>query len=549
MSSILYIIYENNTTTPASYYPEASPRADIGIEQISSIINETHPTIDADLAMVTLLEMAEVIKRELSSGSWVQIGDFVTFQTLINAESDSVIIYFDDDNLEVIGYVYKDFAEAIGDAATFELLRYGFPREPWIQSAIESKYGLIDHVIDNHGLTITGEDFVLDKADPEQGVWIKSPAGNNYRQNKYTYISTGTIIITAELSGELGPAGQNSVEHELSIRASYDNGETISTGIYTTKIRGINDVDNDHRHIFLTGTQIDNVVQVIISDAPDELEVILTAEYDEGILSMYNDINSKVDIHSDGGYEIQIKGGYTASIEVLNRNTLISNIGVYGSSISELALLDVTIPISSLQNGVYVDDNVGSEEFTYYTFYIPDDADGLSIEIYNMTGDVDLYLKYSGQPTNSDYDYKSSRTTSTDQIIVKDPIAGLCNIGSFGFSGASSYRIIAFNEAILLTSGVKISSSAREKNYTYFKIQIPPASSNITLTCDNFPTDCDMYAKYSLFPDKEEYDYGSYNSGIEAEEISIPSPPEGTLFIGVLGFASDSTFDIIATLT
>ena len=159
MSSILYIIYENTETTPTTYYPEVYSRADIDIDQIASLINEAHKTIDVALVKVTLLEMAEVIKRELADGYWVSFDDFMTFQTGINAESTDTEIYLDEDDLQVIGYVYNVFTDAVEDAATFELLKYGFPRVPWILTAIESKYDLPDHVFENYGLIITGEDF------------------------------------------------------------------------------------------------------------------------------------------------------------------------------------------------------------------------------------------------------------------------------------------------------------------------------------------------------------------------------------------------------
>jgi hypothetical protein len=338
MSSILYIIYENTETTPTTYYPEVYSRADIDIDQIASIINEAHQTIDVALAKVTLLEMAKVISLELSSGYWVSFSDFMTFQTEINAESEDTEIYIDEDDLEVIGYVYNDFTDAVESAATFELLKYGFPREPWILTAIETKYNLPDHVVDNHGLIITGEDFVVDKSDSEQGVWIKSPAGNNYRQNKYTYVSDGEIIITAELSGENGPAGKNSVEVELSIRASYDDGSTISTGTYGNKLRRVNQISDTENKVFLTGSQTTCGVELLNFSYQQYEEIILYASTAEtGVdISLYEGDSLQDTVNVTENSSFLLYGTGAVELNVTDYSILLSNLSVGITEIAQL---------------------------------------------------------------------------------------------------------------------------------------------------------------------------------------------------------------------
>ena len=341
MSTILYIIYENNETTPTTYYPEVYSRTDIDIDQIASLINEAHQTIDVALVKVTLLEMAEVIKRELADGYWVSFDDFMTFQTGINAESTDTEIYLDEDDLQVIGYVYNAFTDAIEDAATFELLKYGFPRAPWILSAVDSKYGLVGHVVDNHGLTITGEDFVIDKSDTDQGVWIKSPAGNDYRQNKYTYVSSTMIIITAELSGEDGPAGKNSVEVELSIRASYDGGETISTGTYEKKLRRINQISNTENKAFLKDTQTTCGVTVKNLGYQQYEEIIIYASVSgTGIeISLYEGKELKDTANITGNEVVYLYGTGHVKINISDYSSFLSNLSA--GLIETIKLMDV----------------------------------------------------------------------------------------------------------------------------------------------------------------------------------------------------------------
>ena len=426
MSTILYIIYENTETTPTTYYPEVYSRADIDIDQIASLINEAHQTIDVALIKVTLLEMAEVIKRELADGYWVSFDDFMTFQTGINAESTDTEIYLDEDDLQVIGYVYNAFTDAVEDAATFELLKYGFPRAPWILSAVDSKYGLVDHVVDNHGLTITGEDFVIDKSDTYQGVWIKSPAGNDYRQNKYTYVSSGTIIITAELSGEDGPAGKNSVEVELSIRASYDGGSTISTGTYENKIRRINQVSDAENKVFLKGSQTTCGVQILNTGYQQYEEVLIQAYMDgESInLSLYEGTTLKDTVNAIGnGYNL-LSGTGTLQLKISDYNSFVANLT---NGITETVRFnDEPFKINLLLDAS--DTSTITESGGYVSQW--NDKSGRGNNATQSTGSLQPFFD-TGSPQNIKFDL------ADDKLQVTVPTGGFSGTAIFCFEAGS----------------------------------------------------------------------------------------------------------------
>jgi hypothetical protein len=131
---------------------------------------------------------------------------------------------------------------------------------------------------------------------------------------------------------------------------------------------------------------------------------------------------------------------------------------------------------------------------------------------------------------------------------VQSPADGAIKISVYCASG-TTVTIVANDTAIELSSGVGVSGSVKNKNYTYYKITVPSGAANLSITLSGLLADCDMYAKYTLCPIGADYDYGSENGGLNNEVINVASPPAGVVFVGIQGYGGDSTFNIIATVS
>lgn len=146
----------------------------------------------------------------------------------------------------------------------------------------------------------------------------------------------------------------------------------------------------------------------------------------------------------NGSYTVTpSKAGYTFT--PTSRNVTISNADVTSQNFTASASSgDV-----QLSNGVPYNDSITASSrqgsWKYYYFDIASGNTNLVVDLYNLTGDVDLYVKFNSKPTLSSYDcrpYKGG--TSSEQCSFATPSAGRWWVGVNNWdTGTINYTVKA----------------------------------------------------------------------------------------------------------
>lgn len=100
----------------------------------------------------------------------------------------------------------------------------------------------------------------------------------------------------------------------------------------------------------------------------------------------------------------------------------------------------VSLPINSfisLQNAQPANGSVSRGQSRYYKLYVPAGATQLTVQT-TGTGDVDLYLRSTTQPTRSFYTCRSVSTSASERCVVSVPTSGDWHILVYGFGTGSS---------------------------------------------------------------------------------------------------------------
>jgi M6 family metalloprotease-like protein len=100
--------------------------------------------------------------------------------------------------------------------------------------------------------------------------------------------------------------------------------------------------------------------------------------------------------------------------------------------------------IVDLENGVTIP-NISSSvvgHWTYYRLEVPSDVTRMTFQTIGGTGDLDLYVKWNGLPTSTDYHEGSGNWDSNEMVIFIDPPAGTYYAGVYTYSAYSGSSII-----------------------------------------------------------------------------------------------------------
>ena len=129
---------------------------------------------------------------------------------------------------------------------------------------------------------------------------------------------------------------------------------------------------------------------------------------------------------------------YTFSVLLIVLHNLF-NFYEYSTS-SFNGALPPSLPINSfisLQNAQPANGSVSRGQSRYYKLYVPAGATQLTVQT-TGTGDVDLYLRATTQPTRSFYTCRSVSTSASERCVVSVPTSGDWHILVYGFGTGSS---------------------------------------------------------------------------------------------------------------
>ena len=213
-----------------------------------------------------------------------------------------------------------------------------------------------------------------------------------------------------------------------------------------------------------------------------------------------------------------------------------------------------------LQDGVPFRASVTLYTYSYFKFYVPDPGSSVRVAVTAMSGDPDLTVAMTPNPTLGNGTWVS--LGMGDDIIIAHNVSGVMYIGVFGFTN-SSFSVVAHvtsgNSTTQLVNGRPQFGTVKATDYQYFAYSndalgnltftVTPLTGVVGLfvnTCVNMSlTQCNVRR-----PTATSYQW-SANASLTGETIRIskldPKACAGCVYVvGVLGVA-DSNFTLIGS--
>jgi len=180
-------------------------------------------------------------------------------------------------------------------------------------------------------------------------------------------------------------------------------------------------------------------------------------------------------------------------------------------------------------------------------------ADTIDVDIFNLKGDVDLYVKKGSAPTENDYDCrpyesgiksescKNISISSTDEVYIT----------VYGYSsGTYNFKLNASLET--LKSALPKSGSVAQYGWKYYPISLENRGLNTAYTMDvtitDLDHDVDLYIKNGAKPTQSDNDCSSTNGGTSSDSCSdILVYGKDIIVVGVQGYEAGN-FTVKVTL-
>lgn len=216
------------------------------------------------------------------------------------------------------------------------------------------------------------------------------------------------------------------------------------------------------------------------------------------------------------------------------------------SYISEMAKNagDVIPPIGDeLQNGVTVagiTENAKAERV--FTLNVPDNATNLNFITSGGSGDADLYVKFNSAPTLTNFDCKSTTSSSNESCEIGNAQAGVYYVMVQAWNAITNVSLTgSYNEGNTAEpiNRVENNISVAANNWSRYTQNLDAGYSSFTVNISGGNGDADLYVNFASPSTESVYQCRPFKNG-NLETCNIDNPQAGTWFIDLKGYSSAS---------
>lgn len=216
------------------------------------------------------------------------------------------------------------------------------------------------------------------------------------------------------------------------------------------------------------------------------------------------------------------------------------------SYISEMAKNagDVIPPIGDeLQNGVTVagiTENAKAERV--FTLNVPDNATNLNFITSGGSGDADLYVKFNSVPTLTNFDCKSTTSSSNESCEIGNAQAGVYYVMVQAWNAITNVSLTgSYNEGNTAEpiNRVENNISVAANNWSRYTQNLDAGYSSFTVNISGGNGDADLYVNFASPSTESVYQCRPFKNG-NLETCNIDNPQAGTWFIDLKGYSSAS---------
>lgn len=292
-------------------------------------------------------------------------------------------------------------------------------------------------------------------------------------------------------------------------------------------------------------------------------------------IDLYVRANQRPSDHVENGgvYDCDsTQGGVTSEICRLENNaTTTWHIGLYGYRASSYTLTarletdgsgnDEDRPITSEQA---VDDSLSLREWHYYTIDSSASDEQLTVNLTNLSADIDLYVRAGSRPSGATdqggvYDCESIYGgTSSEQCQLDISGEERWYIGLYGYR-ASTYRLTATlstddgggDQITPLVPGNQLDSTLSLREWKYYSVDVPANQSRLEVRLSGLTADIDLYVRQDQKPsgtvaEGGQYDCGSFAGGVTTESCELNNAAGNRYIVGIYGYRA-SAYSLKAT--
>jgi len=216
------------------------------------------------------------------------------------------------------------------------------------------------------------------------------------------------------------------------------------------------------------------------------------------------------------------------------------------SFISEMAKNagDVIPPIGDeLQNGVTVAGITESAKAErVFTLNVPDNATNLNFITSGGSGDADLYVKFNSVPTLTNFDCKSTTSSSNESCEIGNAQAGVYYVMVQAWNAITNVSLTgSYNEGNTAEpiNRVENNISVAANNWSRYTQNLDAGYSAFTVNISGGNGDADLYVNFASPSTESVYQCRPFKNG-NLETCNIDNPQAGTWFIDLKGYSSAS---------
>ncbi|WP_243338512.1 PPC domain-containing protein [Anaeromyxobacter soli] len=165
---------------------------------------------------------------------------------------------------------------------------------------------------------------------------------------------------------------------------------------------------------------------------------------------------------------------------------------------------------------------------------VPAGQRSLTVDVTQLTGNADLYVRFGAMPTLREYDCRSSARTGGDRCTIADPAPGTWFVMLYARTAFSGATLVAAHEGATCTplqEGVASTGlSAAQGEQPCFAIGVPAGQSSLVVSTAGGTGNANLYVRQGWVPTTRTYECRSA-ARTNDESCTIPSPSAGAWYV------------------
>ncbi|MCF2858186.1 GEVED domain-containing protein [Pseudoalteromonas sp. SMS1] len=220
-----------------------------------------------------------------------------------------------------------------------------------------------------------------------------------------------------------------------------------------------------------------------------------------------------------------------------------------------VTITDEQGPESDLLNGATKSGiSIAAKETKTFTFFVPEGAKNIKVEMGAGTGDPDLYVKFGDSDTATNWDCRPYTSGNRDETCDSSKLTksgGIYYVSVVGWTASNNVTLTgSFTEGDVIEPPINACATKAPQtrgnlsnndaicmgsNTVYVAISVPAGQSKLTITTAGGDGDASIYQNAAGWPSASNFQHSATTQGSSEELIVINNPASGWHYLMVSG--------------